>query len=70
MAAEDLFETQDIDQPQVRFTVLIESAASAGKSWDVALWHNFEHVDKWTSLSLQAAQQPNVVSPAKLVDTH
>lgn len=50
------------DQESVRFTVLIESAASSEKSWDVALWHNFEHVDRWTSLSLQAVQQPNVMT--------
>ncbi|KAF1841878.1 glycoside hydrolase family 36 protein [Cucurbitaria berberidis CBS 394.84] len=44
----------------VRFTVLIESSAGSEKTWDVALWHNFENHDKWTSLSLEAIPEPSV----------
>ncbi|KAF1913813.1 raffinose synthase protein-like protein Sip1 [Ampelomyces quisqualis] len=50
------------DQKSVRFTVLIESSAGSDKTWDVALWHNFEHVQKWTSLALQPVSEPNVMS--------
>ncbi|KAH3950293.1 hypothetical protein HBI81_245810 [Parastagonospora nodorum] len=48
------------DTTSVRFTVLIESSASSEKTWDVALWHNFEDSNQWTSLSLQPASEPNV----------
>ncbi|KAF2709665.1 glycoside hydrolase family 36 protein [Pleomassaria siparia CBS 279.74] len=40
----------------VKFTVLIESSLATEKGWDVALWHNFEDREKWTSLSLEPLQ--------------
>jgi hypothetical protein len=48
-------------QDSVTFTVLIESSASSDKTWEVALWHNFEHRDKWTSLTLNAISEPSVM---------
>ncbi|KAL6712570.1 hypothetical protein ACN47E_000447 [Coniothyrium glycines] len=48
------------DKQSVRFTVLVESSIGSDKSWDVALWHNYENLNKWTSLSLQAAPEPSV----------
>ncbi|KAF2030319.1 raffinose synthase protein-like protein Sip1 [Setomelanomma holmii] len=44
----------------VRFTVLIESSAGSDKTWDVALWHNFEGIHQWTSLSLMPSSEPDV----------
>jgi hypothetical protein len=57
------------DSFQVRFTVLIESSASSDKTWDVALWHNFENYDEWTSLSLQSISEPSVVRASSLMAT-
>jgi hypothetical protein len=54
------------DKESVRFTVLIESSASSDKSWDVALWHNFESVDEWKSLSLKSISEPSVVRQSSL----
>ncbi|KAF2786971.1 glycoside hydrolase family 36 protein [Melanomma pulvis-pyrius CBS 109.77] len=42
----------------VTFTVLIESSIATEKAWNVALWHNFEDQDKWTSLSLEPVHEP------------
>ncbi|KAF2109244.1 raffinose synthase protein-like protein Sip1 [Lophiotrema nucula] len=42
----------------VKFTVLIESATGSNKDWEVALWHNFESQENWTSLELGALQNP------------
>jgi hypothetical protein len=57
-------------QDRVTFTVLIESSAGSSKTWEVALWHNFEHRDKWTSLNLNATSEPSVMvvkpSPANV----
>ncbi|KAF2192639.1 glycoside hydrolase family 36 protein [Zopfia rhizophila CBS 207.26] len=51
------------NKQSVRFTVLIESSASSEKAWDVALWHNFENRDQWTSLSLHSVQEsPSVLA--------
>jgi hypothetical protein len=44
---------------QVKFTVLIES--SAAKPWNVALWHNFNSREKWSSLALQQVDEPQSV---------
>jgi hypothetical protein len=46
---------------RVTFTVLIESSAGSSKDWEVALWHNFEHRDEWTSLPLNATSEPSVM---------
>ncbi|KAH8710191.1 raffinose synthase protein-like protein Sip1 [Phaeosphaeriaceae sp. PMI808] len=48
------------DRELVRFTVLIESSSGSNRNWEVALWHNFEHVDKWTSLNLTPSSEPSV----------
>ncbi|KAF1832731.1 glycoside hydrolase [Decorospora gaudefroyi] len=54
------------DRESVRFTVLIESSAGSEKTWEVALWHNFDTLDKWTSSSLTPVAEPavTVVKPA------
>jgi len=44
----------------VRFTVLIETSAGSDKTWEAALWHNFEDKDKWTSLNLNPAPAANL----------
>jgi hypothetical protein len=45
----------------VRFTVLIES--SQKNPWNVALWHNFDNQERWTSLSLQPLdRQPSTIT--------
>lgn len=46
---------------KVRFTVLIESSAASQKTWEVALWHNFDASDQWTSSSLKPSAEPSVV---------
>lgn len=43
----------------MKFTVLIES--SADKPWDVALWHDFDQRDEWSSLSLDPVAEPKSV---------
>ncbi|KAF1942148.1 glycoside hydrolase [Clathrospora elynae] len=48
------------DRDSVRFTVLIESSAGSEKTWEVALWHNLESQDKWTSSSLEPNTEPSV----------
>ena len=51
--------------------MLIESPISTEKTWNVALWHNFEAQDKWTSLSLEPVQEPPsvmVVKPGSSAD--
>jgi len=48
---------------KVKFTVLIESAAGSQKTWEVALWHNFDASDQWTSSSLKPSAEPSVVWP-------
>ncbi|KAL5117678.1 hypothetical protein ACEQ8H_004426 [Pleosporales sp. CAS-2024a] len=44
----------------VRFTVLIESSAGSEKTWQVALWHNFQDPAQWTSLTFEPVSQPSV----------
>lgn len=44
----------------VKFTVLIESSEGSEKTWEAALWHNFEDKDKWTSLNLKPASEPSL----------
>ena len=44
----------------VQFTVLIETSAGSDKTWEAALWHNFEDKDKWTSLNLNPAPAANL----------
>jgi len=44
----------------VQFTVLIETSAGSDKTWEAALWHNFEDKDKWTSLNLNPASAANL----------
>lgn len=44
----------------VKFTVLIESSAASEKKWEAALWHNFDHRETWTSLSLKPAPEPSL----------
>jgi hypothetical protein len=44
----------------VQFNVLIETSAGSDKTWEAALWHNFEDKDKWTSLNLKPAPEPNL----------
>src|SRR5690242_3962295 len=48
------------DRKTVKFTVLIESSAGSDKTWEAALWHNFEDEDKWTSLNLEPAPEPSL----------
>ena len=50
------------DRESVRFTVVIESSAGSAKTWEVALWHNFDTLDQWTSTSLQSSNEASVVS--------
>ncbi|KAF2823401.1 glycoside hydrolase [Ophiobolus disseminans] len=52
------------EKKSVRFTVLIESSAGSEKTWEVALWHNFEHVEKWTKLTLQPSAEHVAVTKA------
>ncbi|KAF2741270.1 raffinose synthase protein-like protein Sip1 [Polyplosphaeria fusca] len=44
------------EKQSVHFFVLIESSQT--KQWTVSLWHNFDSIDQWTSLSLQPLQTP------------
>lgn len=44
----------------VKFTVLIESSAGSDKTWEAALWHNFDDKEKWTSLDLRPAPAPSL----------
>lgn len=46
------------NRDSVKFTVLIESSAGSEKTWEAALWHNFDDREKWTSLSLKPAPEP------------
>lgn len=48
------------DRKAVKFTVLIESSAGSERTWEAALWHNFEDKDKWTSLNLKSAPEPSL----------
>ncbi|EOA81496.1 hypothetical protein ACJQWK_10887 [Exserohilum turcicum] len=53
------------DRDSVRFTVVIQSSVLSEKTWQVALWHNFDTSDQWTSSSLSPTNEPTVtaVSP-------
>ena len=46
------------DPTQIKFTVLVESFVATEKDWHVALWHNFEDQEKWSSLRLDPVQEP------------
>lgn len=48
------------NKQSVKFTVLIESSAGSEKTWEAALWHNFDDRKKWTSLSLKPAPGPSL----------
>lgn len=48
------------EKDRVRFTVLIESSFGSEKPWEVALWHNLESHDKWTTLNLKAIPEPSL----------
>lgn len=50
--------TIPVDREVVKFAVLIESSPGSEKTWEAALWHNFEARDKWTSLALKPAPEP------------
>ncbi|RYO23770.1 hypothetical protein AA0111_g9076 [Alternaria arborescens] len=50
------------DRESVRFTVVIESSAGSAKTWEVALWHNFDTLDQWTSTSLQSSNEASVTA--------
>jgi hypothetical protein len=56
------------DRKSVKFTVLIESSAGSEKTWEAALWHNFDDKEKWTSLTLESAPEPaiTVVRPSQI----
>ncbi|OCK79847.1 glycoside hydrolase family 36 protein [Lepidopterella palustris CBS 459.81] len=43
----------------VRFTVLIETSIAHEKKWNVALWHNHNHLNRWESLTLKEIIQPS-----------
>ncbi len=46
----------------VKFTVLIESSEGSDKTWEAALWHNFEDKEKWTSLNFKPASEPSLTT--------
>ncbi|KAF2132220.1 glycoside hydrolase family 36 protein [Dothidotthia symphoricarpi CBS 119687] len=50
------------EKDSVRFTVLLESSAGSQKDWEVALWHNFENDDKWTSSSLTSSPETTLTA--------
>ncbi|PSN70162.1 raffinose synthase protein-like protein Sip1 [Corynespora cassiicola Philippines] len=52
-------------QQSVKFTVLIESSKGIEKTWNVALWHNFDQLEKWTSLRLDPIDEPSSVMVLK-----
>lgn len=52
--------TVSADKASVKFTVLIESSAGSEKTWEAALWHNFDDREKWTSLNLKSVPEPSV----------
>lgn len=52
--------TIPFDRTTVNFTVLIESSIGSEKTWEAALWHNFDDKEKWTSLNLKPAPEPSL----------
>ncbi|KAJ8110286.1 hypothetical protein OPT61_g6830 [Boeremia exigua] len=52
--------TVPADRKAVKFTVLIESSEGSDKTWEAALWHNFDDKEKWTSLNLKPAPEPSL----------
>lgn len=44
----------------VKFTVLIESSLGSERTWEAALWHNFEDKETWTSLALESTPDPSL----------
>jgi len=57
------------EKTSVRFTVLIESSITSEKTWEVALWHNLQSRNQWTSLRLESMAEPSVtvVKPTQTI---